>query len=216
MEQVSMLTAEDLAETEAQMERRTYVDADGCVVDADTGEVIGHTDVSDDVKMPFRVDSQEAAEWALELRSRIEGRALGIAARRTALLKNIEKELRAEERKLSWWEWRFGSQLTDFAKANLPRKGKTWRCAWGSVAFRATKGTTQIADEEAALAFVETWTPGLVQMRRWVTATACRAALLRAEAQCGETIETPFLRTTEAGENVTISTGVDINGKETT
>jgi hypothetical protein len=168
-------------------EPRTAVDAEGYVYDVDTGEVLGRQDTPD----AFTVDSTEAAEWALELRSKIEGNVAAIEARMRAITENLEAMRRAELRRLAWWEWRFGGQLIDFARRHLPGKSKTWRCPWGRVEFRNERDSTNIADMGQALEYVRCWAPEEVRRVETVTVAGVRRAAAVAARVTGEPEELP-------------------------
>lgn len=187
---------------------QTACTEDGYVYDINTGEVLGHYEVEE----RFEVRDVDAANWVLEQRSQIEGRLAGLVARKQAVLEQLNALIGVERRKLSWWEMRFGPSLTAFARQVLgDGKSRTWRCVWGSVAFRKTKGTTSIIDNEQALGFVELWAPQLVKIVRSVNVTAVKGALDVARAQCpDDEIDTPFVVTSGETESVTISTGIEV------
>lgn len=186
--------------------RATDVDADGWVYDVETGEVLGHTDVAEDAG----VATLEEAERLLELRSRVEGRIAGLQARREALVKNLTAQIAAETRRLSWWDCYHRPRLVEYARAHLPKKGKTWRCAWGKVAFRKSAGTTEILDMAEAVAFVEGLEPSLVKVVKSVGVKAVAEAQRIATELFGEPPALPFVRSTGETEAVSVETGVDV------
>lgn len=188
--------------------RETGTTEDGFIFDLLTGEVLGRTDAEE----RFEVRSLDAAEWVLELRSQIEGRMHGLAARKAAVVAMIDLLIAGERRKLSWWETRLSPSLVEFAREQLGTgKSRTWRCAWGQVAFRKTKGSNAIINDEQAMAFVELWAPELVKVVRSVNVTSVKGALEAAKAACpDEDIETPFLASTGETESVTVSTGIEV------
>jgi hypothetical protein len=208
MSETASLTPGDLEEIVTASERQTAVDGDGWLYDTDTGEVLGHVEVTE----RFTVDSASAADWALELRSRIEGNIAGIDARIKALNEQLQALRKQEIRKLSWWEYRFGGSLIAFARAMLAgTKGKTARFTWGKVAFRATAGRNEILDMPKAIEFVRTWEPGRVKVVESVNVKDVLAARDTAKTVTGEDQagELPFLVSSGPGENVTISTGIE-------
>jgi hypothetical protein len=182
----------------------TAVDSDGWIYDVATGEVVGLATAADD----FRIDSPEAAEWALEVRSRIEGEIAGIDARIAAVTEQLQRLRKAKMRRLSWWEWKFGDQLVGFARTQLNGKSRTWRCTWGSVAFRSVKGSRKIVDMAAAVGFVRSFAPEEVRVAESVTLAGVDKAVAAAEAATGEREELEFLVTMPGGENVAIETGI--------
>lgn len=119
-------------------------------VDPETGEVLA-------VHPPepeFVIDSREAADWVLgkmlaldtEI-AEIDNSALVQQAR--AVLANAEKMKASLAHERAKWEYRFGPELAQFAKANLG-KTKTWRGYYGSVSFRATPAKLTVSDPDKA------------------------------------------------------------------
>lgn len=204
------LTPNDLEAllSEPPRERRTEVDPDGWVLDVDSGEVLGRGDVDE----AFVIDSADKAEWALELRGRIEADIAAVDLRIEAVTKQL-KRLRSEHvRRLSWWTWRFEPSLVSFARRLLrARKGKTLRLGWGSVSFRKVAPSHEILDMEAAVAWVKAWAPERVKSREWVGRKDVGLVLGAVRRIAGEEPERPsWLRVTDEAERVTISTGIDV------
>lgn len=197
-----------LSEPRAEVERETAVDSDGWLYDVATGEVLGRPELPD----RFTVDSESSAEWALELRSKIEGDLAAVRARKRALVAQLDALESGILRRFAWWEFRFLPSLVDFARQNLPKKGRTWRCPWGAVAFRTTQGSTEIVDMQAAVDWCRAWRPEAVQRKEWVTVAGVREACQAAFAATGEGDPVGFVKSTGPGESVTVSTGVDIKG----
>lgn len=185
---------------------------DGWLTDAETGAVVGRIDLPD----RFQVDSPQTAEWALRLRGEIEGRIVDIDARLEALRANL-LALRGEQVwRLNWWEWRFRSQLADFARRMLAGgKRRTWTCAWGRVSFRKSKGQTEILDMDAAVAWMERWDPSRVRVERSVSKKDVLEVAAQAPALPGEEYVPPkWLRIEGEGERVTIDTGIRIGNRK--
>jgi hypothetical protein len=188
---------------------------DGWLTDAGTGAIVGRIDLPD----RFQVDSPQTAEWALRLRGEIEGRIVDIDARLEALRANL-LALRAEQvRRLAWWDWRFGSQVADFARRALAGgKKRTWTCAWGRVSFRRTPGNTKILDGcmHEAVAFVRAWEPGRVRVVETVGVKDVEAVMEAIRVATEEEPEKPgWLKHSGESEAVTIDTGIHLK-KETT
>jgi len=181
------------------------VDSDGWLYDPETGEVVGRADVPE----AFVVDTQEKAEWVLELRSRIEGDLAGVEARLRAVTQQLEAIRRRHVRRLAWWDWKFSSSLIGFARSCLTGKARTARFGWGSVSFRRTPGTTQICDNAAAVEFVRTWRPELVRVVESVTVKAVAEAKETALRETGEDEPLAFVVRSEPGESVSIVTGIE-------
>ena len=177
-------------------ERRTAVDADGWLYDADTGEVLGRPDVL----AGFAVDCAQAADAALEIRACIEARLAALRMRKAALVANIESMEAEQRRRLAWWDWRFGAGLVEFARSLLGR-GKTAKFVHGSVSFRATKGANRIIDMESAVAWMRDVDPERVRVVESVLVSDVLATRRKGDLL-------PWLESTGPGESVTISTGI--------
>lgn len=188
-----------------ETERATAVDPDGWEYDVETGEVLGRADVAD----AFAIDSPERADWALELRSKIEGDLAGVNARLKAVTAQLQALRRQHERRLAWWDWRFSQGLVAFARSVLAGRSRTVRFGWGSVSFRQTKGHSEIIDMAAAVEFVRAWWPETVRRVETVGVNTVLALAEKVRESTGEDERLPFLVTSGPGENVTIITGVE-------
>ena len=186
-------------------ERITAVDSDGFTYDIETGEVLGCEGVAD----AWRCESSEDADLALEIRSKIEGDLAGVSARLKAVTEQLHALRRQHERRLAWWEWRFGSALIAFARTQLHGRARTVRFGWGSVSFRRTAGSRQIVDMAGAVEWVRLYRPDLVQVTERVNLSAIDEAQQAATEVTGEDERLPFLVVGEPGETITISTGVE-------
>jgi len=183
------------------------VDSDGFICNS-AGEIIGHVN---DREGPFQVTDRESAEWALELRSKVEGDHAAITARQRAVNEQFESQKAAVTRRLAWWDWRFRAPLVAFAKTLLKGKSRTAVLDWGRVSFRTTPGSSTVIDDAAALAYVKLWSPASVKVVESVGVKAVLAAKAAAEAATGEPEGVlPFLATSEPGENVEVSTGIEM------
>ena len=58
------------------------------------------------------------------------------------------------ERKVQWFQNKYGEQVAAFARLRLYGKTKTWRCPWGQVSFRKPSPTFMIVQDEKALDLV--------------------------------------------------------------
>jgi hypothetical protein len=181
-------------------------DSDGFLYDELTGEVVGHVETT----TRARIDSEPDVDLALDFLARLEANLVAIKARRKALLENLTRLEKSAEARLRWWDFSFRSDILAFARRALGQgKAKTYRSAFGSVAFRATLGTHEILDDTLALGFVERWAPAQVKVVRSANITAVKQAI---EAYRDQNEEDPstamWLRSTGPGEKATISTGL--------
>lgn len=193
-------------------ERETAVDDDGWVYDPNTGEVLGHAELLE----RFTVDSDDAADWVLKLRSQLEGEILGIEAQLKAVSEMLLAVRNAKYRRLSWWEWRFAADLIKFARTKIAgTKAKTAWFTWGKVQFRKTAGTNEIVDPAAAVEWMRTWNPKGIKVTESVGIKKVLETIELIAQTTGEEPERPgWLKSTGEGENVTISTGIEIKAIE--
>lgn len=190
--------------------REVMTDTDGWVIDAETGEILGRSDLSD----RFEVNSDDAADWALELRSRLEADLLAVDARLRAVQEMLGAIKRERMRRLSWWEWRFRPSLEAYARTKLTKKVRTAMFTWGKVAFRTTAGSHEILDMERAVAWVRMWAPKRVKVVETVGIKDVMAAAEIAEKATGEKAELPnWLKASGETESVKIETGVEMKLK---
>lgn len=195
--------------------RDTATDSDGWVFDVATGEVVGRLDADGFlVRDRFEVTDNESADWVMRVRSDVEAEVAKLDLQFAAIRKLYEARRNAQYRRLAWWEFRFATSLIAFARSQLTGKVRTWRGAFGSIAFRKTQGTTKVLDDEAALAFVKTYTPELVKVVESINLKAIMAAKAKAEEVIGEAVELNFVKESQPGENVQISTGIEIKGEK--
>ncbi len=189
------------------------IDPEGHIIDGVTGEVLN----PDDPGERFTIDSAEKAEWALELRSRIEADILALEARKVALLTQLKALEDQQRRRLNWWDWRFRGQLVAFARSLLAGgKSKTARFAWGSVAFRTTPGTHSIINMDEAVAWMKVFAPERV--RRKVTESVTIRDVVevrdRLMEETGDAEHLGWLKQSERAEKITIDTGIGTSKKE--
>jgi hypothetical protein len=194
----------------ASAEREIDVDPDGWLFDVVTGEIVGRVEIDE----RFKVETLEAAEWALELRSRIEGDVAGIDERIRAVTAQL-RMLRGERlRRLSWWDWRIAPSLVLFARDLIRgKKTRTARFGWGQVSFRSTKGSHAILDMEAAVAYVRSWAPERVKVKTEESVGIRDVIDVRdmVSRMTGDEPERlPWLAASGPEESVTISTGIEL------
>jgi len=205
-------------------ERQIGQSPDGWLYDVKTGEVLGLAEAVDDegarlgmrgLAARFEIDSEDAANWSLMIRTEVESNLLALQARRDAVNKHIDALIAEQRRRLSWWEFRFQPSLIAFARTLLKGKSRTVQLTWGKVAFRRTKGSTAILDPATALEYVETFAPSLVSRKAWVTVGAIAEAARIAEEATGEPQEaslSSFVARSGETESVTVSTGLEVPG----
>jgi hypothetical protein len=210
-----MIMAEELDTND----RRLATTADGFVYDTETGEVIGfegQCPTGEKFSDWFRIKGVEEADWVLQLRSGIEGEIAGIEAQLEAVTKMLQARKAAAMRKLSWWEFRFAPSLIAFARSCLRGKSRTAQFSWGRVSFHKTGGNNKIIDMKAAVEWMRFITPDVIRTVETVRVTDVLHTRKRLEDETGEIEILPFLVSSEPSENVTISTGIEIDREERT
>lgn len=148
-------------------DKETFI-VDGYVVDPETGEVLGFEEPPQQ-KQDFEVVDVESAEWVmrkmLEADSAIkavDGAADVILAR--SILEQSDKLKAPHRKKIEWLQARFGHDLEMVARANLPKKGKTWSCLYGSVSFRAVKAKLDIKVLDRACKWLAAHFPATIRL----------------------------------------------------
>lgn len=188
---------------------------DGFLIHPDSGAVLGH--VRDLPERPFTIDDDDSVNWALKLLHSLEGDVAGLQARRDALVAEMDAIIANKAKRIAFWIFRFEMDVKRYARSQLKGKEKTARFPWGHVSFRTTPGSNKIVSEEEAMAYVETFAPELVKTKteRWVGIKEVLAAAVIAEKALGEPqTDLGFMKHTGPDENVTISTGIQIEGKK--
>lgn len=129
-----------------QAELNNSVVIDGLLFDIETGECLGVWE-----KPAFHVTDTEKAEWLMRKLWDYDADILALEAREKAILENIGKMKADVKQRRDGLAYRFGPELEQFAKENLPQGKKTWACPFGSVSFRASHGGVRVVDEKSAL-----------------------------------------------------------------
>lgn len=199
-------------------------DDDGCLVDLDTGEVLPPEAMAElgealpEGRLPdgspagtiFVVSDRDTADWALARRAEVEARLLALEARKRALVDNLDRQIRAERRRLAWWDFRFWPGVVGVARSLLKGRSRTAAFDHGKVSFRACPARYEINDADEALAWARVYAPRAIKVKEWVTATDVVAARAELEAEAGERVPLAFLVEHEARESVSIKTGVEV------
>lgn len=181
----------------------TIIEDKGLLIDNGTGEIMGMVGAPP----TFFVDTPEAAGWVLRKMMEEEGALADIRAQQSAIMANLDKMAGERVRRLGWLHWRYDHELADFAKNELARtnsKTKTWRCAWGLVSFRLTKGTNKIIDMKSAVIWAKRHVPTAIKTAESVSVTD----LLPHLEEFDPKDRPEWLESTPGGEKVTVETGV--------
>ena len=174
----------------------------------------------------FAIDSEDKAEWAMHKRMDAVREVESLRAKRRAILDNLDRQIRQAEGRVRALDYRFGEDLTAFARTRLSGKRRSWACPYGTVAFRRTKARWTWSDapdakERAVRWAKENWTPELIEKQGIVRTRVEEVPVLDAITRMVETLEKSpegweevrqatwtFLSYVPEGETVKIETGV--------
>lgn len=188
-----------------------YLD-DGTPYDPETGEILERTEETSAAIVPFKIDTDDGADWALEKRASVEGEILALESERDRINRNIDRLVLMRRRRLDWWNFRFENELVSYARRKLATiKGKTVLFIHGKVSFRSSKGSRSIIDQSAADAFVQRWAPSRIKVKVLpVNLTDIEAAAKAANeaTESNEYDRLPFVVGTGPQEKATIDTGL--------
>lgn len=195
-----------MASPAAEPTRRELITLDGVTYDMETGEVV-------EEKEPFIPDTQDKVEWLLERMQKMDADLAALAARRTAVLENIESMRKEVSNRRAGLEYAYRPALEKFARAALESAGgksKTWKCPFAKISFRATKGTNKIVDMEAAVAWATAHNAQeIVKVVSSVNVTDLITYLDGCPDKEREEGRAILLESSPPGESVTIKTGVE-------
>lgn len=131
------------------------VEHDGYVVDADTGEIIGHIDAAQ-----FTVTDRLSAEWVLERMAEADALAAAEQMRLAAVTANIEHRIKAAQKRRNWLQLRFGPELQKYAEnALVGAKSRTLVLDHGRISFARSPGSIKIANMPAAVSWAQEYAP---------------------------------------------------------
>ncbi len=186
------------ADTAPPPDATTLTVIDGYLVD-DSGEIVGHAHAGTD----FHIRDKESAEWVLKRFLDCDTAIAALDMEETAILANIDTVRRQHAARRKYLEWRFKAELASYANAVLRGRGKTWTCAYGSVATRTVPPRIEIVDEAKAISWLRTRGLGnAIKVKESVILAECKP-LLKDPPQEGHGI---IVR--ESSESVTIRSGV--------
>lgn len=94
------------------------------------------------VEAPFTIDSEEKAAWAVNKILSFDEQIERVKEQSKLLVESLEKEKAS-------FEARFLLELEEWARANMPRKGKTVKLITGQLQFRRKPGGPRITDAAA-------------------------------------------------------------------
>ncbi len=215
MDQSTELQTNEATPPEEEGARVLDTTGDGYLFDVESGEVVGF---DPQLAMPegakperFEVRSPEAADWVLSLRGDLESQIFGIEERLRSITRHLGAQVAQRRAKLRFLSYRFDAELEAQARRELEgSRLKTVTYAHGKVAFRSSKGSTEITDAGEATKFALEWKPEAVKYSVNVTGLQQAIDAYR-EANDEEPDTSRFAKFQGPSEKVSITTGI---GKE--
>jgi len=122
----------------------TLTEENGWLIDVN-GEIVSAVAPTTD----FIIDSKERMDWFLEKRLQ----AVSEVAAAEATCKRAEAIKKRAQSRVDALDRRFSVEATEFARNNMPDKGKTYYSIFGEVAFRSTPAKLKVVNEDLAIAW---------------------------------------------------------------
>jgi hypothetical protein len=132
-----------------------YTVIDGMKWDGETGECLGPVDSA------FEIRDEASFEWVMEQVQKLEFEI----KRREQIEANAKVGVQQAKARLGSFLYRFSGELENYARENLPSGKKSLSCQYGKVAFRATKPTWEVVDEDAAVRWAANNCPTAVKTK---------------------------------------------------
>lgn len=159
---------------------------DGWIVDVETGEQLGVA-----VQQGFTIGTNDEADWVLS-------KMLAEQSAIDSVLANAKAIADRHQKRLDLLNKRFGAELEHFAKSQLEgKRERTLSLLYGSLSFRAVKGTNKIVDMAQAVAFCKERAPDLIHTEEKVMVSEVLGKfpdIVKADVtEDGETIECDVL-----------------------
>lgn len=137
-----------------EKEGRAVVVEDGFIIDQETGDILHEPDgfypEQEQPQEEFRIDNEDALQWALQKLSDMDARKLALLAQKDKALEYFNQAIRSLDQRRKWFLWRpkvwgsnFFSQMTRLART-LRGSKKSYKNACGTVSFRSSKARPKI------------------------------------------------------------------------
>ena len=168
------------------------------LVDSETGEIF-------DIPERFVIDSEAAADWAIERRVNLTGEIARLKAKRNDILARMDAEIARYEKRVEGWDRRFLAELTEWAAAERERRGvrgKTLHTTHADLQQRETRPKHEITDMDEATAWAYENAKGLVHVKHWVNVSELLPLLDDGE-------EPSWLKVTPGTEKLVFKNGGD-------
>ncbi len=194
---MNLMNTQEHAAEQSAIENKPF-EHEGYFSDPISGEVVGMIVP----KFEFQVIDAESADWVLEKICDAESEMSRLDMVLAAVKERIETQKKAQENRVKYLKWKFGGELEEFAKNNLPHGKKTWKGTYGEVSFRTVKPRLAYAGESDAIAWAKDHCPEAVKVEERFLISLVPAELVAKEM---ESPAAPFY--IEPGsESVTIKT----------
>jgi phage host-nuclease inhibitor protein Gam len=150
---------------------------DGTPFNPETGEVYSIEELQALGAMPTAqilpsITSRTVAEEVLEIRQKIESKIDGIQKRKAIVIANFDKQIKQQQTRLNWWDFRFKDQLIELTKQLLGGgKKKNYTYDFGTVSSRTSNGTNTITDMNLAVEYMKRIDKTKVKVVESVTVT---------------------------------------------
>ena len=176
--------------------------SDGIYYDRATGEILEL-----DTRLPerFVIDSESAADWAIERRVNLTSEIARLKAKRADIVARIDAEIARYERRVDGWDRRFLAPITEWAAAERERRGvrgKTLHTTHADLQQRETRPKHEITDMDGAVNWAELNAPDIVGVKYWVNVTSVLPYLDDGE-------QPSWLKVTPGGEKLVFKNGGD-------
>ena len=107
-------------------------------------------------KEAFHITDAKSAEWVVGKMTALDEKEKIVKAQFRAMMKDIENDRK-------FLEWRFGIELPEWTRGNLPRKKKSIKLLTGTVGFRSLKGGLAVDDKEAIIEWARVNCPAAIK-----------------------------------------------------
>lgn len=157
-------------------------------------------------KPEFHITNAEEAEWVFGKLCDSESEEARLKMVLASVKERLESDIKAEKRKQEYLRWKYGNELAEFAKNNLPQGKRTYKGIFGEVAFRSTAERIDVVDDGLAIDWAEANSPNAVKVSKHLNKSEIVEEQLTALKSNSEWAKAHGFEVVPAGESVTIKT----------
>jgi len=130
------------------------------LVDVETGEIVGMSPESNRYisKVENIYDLEKYMANLMDMETDLAARKLALGA----IIENANKLIGVLQDRVDWYKLKHHDEIRMVAEGNLARGTKTYRCVYGTVAFRKKNPRIAIKDDQQAIAWAEANVPEAV------------------------------------------------------